>query len=233
MYQEAIAQHAKEGFPNEVCGLIVEEKGNLVAVRTENVAEDPTQFFKIDPHVYFRAISKGNVRAIYHSHPTAEAKFTDSDKTTSEACELPLYVYSIREERLNVYIPNGFRCPYLGRAYVAEVHDCLTLAQDYYQWEYGIELTTVPRTPELYRRGNKNIGQWAEENSLEFIPVPEEPGDLILMSHRCTNYPNHLGIYLGERMFMHHLLDKPSNKELYAGYWEKISLRSLRHRSKL
>jgi proteasome lid subunit RPN8/RPN11 len=73
-YAEMVA-HAREGFPNEVCGVILGAQGQLRELhRVANAAADPLYTYDMEP----RALLKLNQRAdeaglafavIYHSHP--------------------------------------------------------------------------------------------------------------------------------------------------------------------
>ncbi len=81
IYEEIIA-HAREGYPEEICGLIsgrVENgTGRAYALyRARNVAEDRTVNYAVDPQTLLKQIEfeeRGEVLvAIYHSHPESPA----------------------------------------------------------------------------------------------------------------------------------------------------------------
>jgi proteasome lid subunit RPN8/RPN11 len=90
---EAMYTHAREGYPEEVCGFVLE--GGEVR-RCENQqnkmhALDPESYPRTAAHAYFLGIkdlkfldqslkSERPVRVIYHSHVDVGAYFSDEDK---------------------------------------------------------------------------------------------------------------------------------------------------------
>lgn len=89
--EEAICRHGEEGYPAEVCGLLlgkIEEGrvGVMEAVRAKNVAEKGRQAdrYEIDPKDVLAAMNaaaaKGlDVVGVYHSHPDHPAMASKTD----------------------------------------------------------------------------------------------------------------------------------------------------------
>ncbi len=75
IYEEIIA-HAREGYPEEICGLLA-GKGERVTElhRAQNVAEDRIMNYVVDPQTLFKQVEfeeRGErLTAIYHSHPVS------------------------------------------------------------------------------------------------------------------------------------------------------------------
>ena len=75
---EAVAAHVAEGYPNEICGMLVAPKGTRAVTEirraTNANTERPRDTYQIDPREH-RAIEKDCDRAgldivgYYHSHP--------------------------------------------------------------------------------------------------------------------------------------------------------------------
>lgn len=67
--------HAREGFPNEICGMVVGPAGEMRELhRATNAAADPLYTYDIDPKDLLRLNELVDERgwefsAIYHSHP--------------------------------------------------------------------------------------------------------------------------------------------------------------------
>jgi proteasome lid subunit RPN8/RPN11 len=67
--------HARDGFPNEVCGVVLGPAGELREVqRARNAARDPLYTYDIEAHDLLRLSELADQRgwefvAIYHSHP--------------------------------------------------------------------------------------------------------------------------------------------------------------------
>lgn len=72
---EAMVAHAREGFPNEVCGVVLGPNGEMRELhRAHNSAADPLYTYDFDPkdllRLYERADDAGwEFVSIYHSHP--------------------------------------------------------------------------------------------------------------------------------------------------------------------
>lgn len=83
-YNEIVA-HAREGKPNEVCGLIAGKEGHAVKLwRTTNNDRTPRVRYNVEPlellHVLREIESNGwTLLAIYHSHPATEAYPSGTD----------------------------------------------------------------------------------------------------------------------------------------------------------
>jgi proteasome lid subunit RPN8/RPN11 len=73
-----IIAHAREGKPEEICGLL-RGRGNqaLTVIRAHNIAEDKIDNYDVDPQtllLQFKFEEAGDrMVAIYHSHPISEA----------------------------------------------------------------------------------------------------------------------------------------------------------------
>lgn len=78
--REAIVEHARDGAPAEVCGVLAgsydpDESRADRAYRTPNVASRPEITYEIDPETLFETIEEIEsvglaVVGFYHSHPT-------------------------------------------------------------------------------------------------------------------------------------------------------------------
>ncbi|MFI5364108.1 MAG: Mov34/MPN/PAD-1 family protein [Candidatus Binatia bacterium] len=93
---DALHTHARDCYPDECCGMIVERSGREEAVRVTNIqnerhAQDPEQFprtaataYQMGPeHVpILIAAERGELvlRAFYHSHPDHDAYFSAEDR---------------------------------------------------------------------------------------------------------------------------------------------------------
>jgi len=104
----AIHAHAREAYPEECCGMIIERDGREEIVLATNIqndlhAQDPDQFprtaaiaYTMGPEAARILIGseRGELRllAIYHSHPEHEAYFSQEDrKQACGAWDEPIY----------------------------------------------------------------------------------------------------------------------------------------------
>lgn len=137
----AIGAHAREVYPEECCGLIVERGGLEQAVPASNLQnelhrEDPVRFprtaavaYTMGPEAAPALIGaeRGELRllAVYHSHPDREAYFSAEDR--KHACDArgePIYpqaaqiVVSVRNGEVRAM--KAFRWDWHARDYVEE-----------------------------------------------------------------------------------------------------------------
>ncbi len=77
-------QHAREGYPEEVCGILAGDESAVTTIyRMTNTEHSPVSYF-MDPREQFQVMKdmrqKGlKMLAIYHSHPEAEAYPSQKD----------------------------------------------------------------------------------------------------------------------------------------------------------
>ena len=93
---DALHAHARETYPDECCGMLIERNGRDEVVRVSNIQnalheKDPEQFPRTAAIAYTMgpesaavliAAERGDlaVRAFYHSHPDHDSYFSAEDK---------------------------------------------------------------------------------------------------------------------------------------------------------
>ncbi|HXG51136.1 MAG TPA: M67 family metallopeptidase [candidate division Zixibacteria bacterium] len=127
--REEIARHARETFPEECCGVVLNDGAADHVRRLKNIQN---QLHALDPQTYPRtaaiayavnpqeldalireAESRGaRLKAFYHSHPEHEAYFSAEDKafampfgepTFPEAAQLVVSIYGDEVKRIAAY----------------------------------------------------------------------------------------------------------------------------------
>lgn len=233
---------ASARYPNEACGVVVKDGDKEHVIECENVAPNPERFFMIAPEEYSRIADGHDILAIWHSHVELPATPSNADKACCEALGVPWYILSISRNPegvdsfsdLTVFNPSGFEMPYLERPYVFGVFDCYSLVRDFYKREFDIEMSAGPRVDRFWEKGIDLFGEhWKEEGFVRLSPrtVPQR-GDLFLMQMSGKSVNNHIAIYLGDGMIMHHCHDRLSRRDIYGGVWLKHTTLHLRHESK-
>ncbi len=81
---DAIVAHAREGKPEEICGLLRGREGRATAIRrAANVAATPVMDYEVDPQALLAQFAwedeGDSLVAIYHSHPVDPAYPSASD----------------------------------------------------------------------------------------------------------------------------------------------------------
>lgn len=224
--------HAEAEVPRECCGLAVRDAGGIVTyVACSNEARDHEHFI-INATDYARAEDTGEVTGIVHSHPYSAPVPTLADRSEIERTGLPWLIVNHPLGTYTVTLPEGFTAPLIGRPFVHGVHDCYSLVRDYFG-RIGIALNDYARSwgwwegsvgPDLYRDNFTHEG---------FREVPRDTlreHDLILMRIRAAR-ENHMAVYLGHDVILHHLIGQPSRRETYQEFYQRRTTAVLRHQS--
>lgn len=236
----AIQAAGAAAYPNEACGVVIRAGKKSIPIPCKNVAEHPTMHFVIDVNDYAEAAKLGEVIGIWHTHVELPAIPSDADKVGCENSEMPWYIVGVFKAGdtfsftdMEVVEPSGFELDYLERPYAFGVLDCWSLVRDYYRREYGIKLGDYPRIEKFWKEGYNFFGEnWKNEGFRQLIN-DEEPrtGDLFLIQ-TDGEHPNHIAIYLGNEMILHHCHGRLSRRDIYGGFWQKHTTHHLRHESK-
>ena len=91
----------------EVVGFLGLKDEKPVAKMVKNRSPDPKNYFAVDPLETLNFKSEHDFLAIFHSHIYGDSQFSEWDKITSDNCMLPFLVYSLGEEKFNLYIPEA------------------------------------------------------------------------------------------------------------------------------
>jgi len=233
-YEDLIVEHAKEAFPQECCGIIVQELGkeSPTVIKCRNNASDPLNYFEINPKDYLAAKTLGGVVAIYHSHPNAPCVFSDADIKVSESVGVRMVLVTVPDIKFATYTPCGAQHGFVGRQYTHGILDCYALARDYYG-TLGIKLNDYPRSDGWWKTGKALIN--ADVFTVEgFVEIPRElkniqVNDLLLMNI-ASNVPNHFGVYVGGGAMLHHPYGRLSEMITITDKWASRITRIIRHR---
>lgn len=228
-WREDAMRHAKDEAPREACGLLVRIEGVEAYIPCRNLAKSSDHFI-LSPDDYAAAEDYAEVVAIIHSHPATPPEPSQADLISCEASGLPWHVCNPNTETWGFCEPSGHQAPLVGRDWVWGITDCWTLCRDWLR-EHGLEVRDWerPATPEQFEQNPFFDDRWSETGFYELKEDDDyAAGDLLLMCIRSQR-PNHIAIYIGDGLILHHLRYRPSCQEIYGGWLQKCTSRRLRH----
>lgn len=202
---------------------------NIVEYRPcRNLAADSDHFI-LDPVDYAAAEEHGTVIAIVHSHINESPEPSQADRVACEKSGLPWAIVGYPSGAVNYLRPCGYRLPLVGRVFQHGVVDCLSLIQDYYRWELGIEMPDYHRDDQWWLKGgNMYLDLYRECGFTQVADGSLKTHDVLLMQVAAP-VPNHGAVYLGDNIILHHLAGRMSSRDVYGGYWRKCTVATLRH----
>lgn len=219
----AAQAHADACYPNESCGLVIQQGRKLIYVGVTNDHPDPRNFFTISAKNMEAARALGEIVRVIHSHPDCSgAVISDMDEVIMNELEIPFGILNWPFTEYNEYQP--FAVPLLGRPFVLGSQDCYGLIMDWHK-QFDIHLTDfrLPRPwweeedgPNLYVDNYEAVGfQLVEQMT---------PGDMVVMQIQASK-PNHAGILLPDGYMLHHLYGQLSCRDFFGSYFrDRVAL---------
>lgn len=221
--------HARAEYPREACGLIVQKDGEEHYFPCKNISQDPEQF-ALCPEDYAYAEDRWLILGVVHSHCDRGPEPSRADRAACDASGIPWYIVSVPSGQWELLRPSGMRAKYLGRPFIHGVFDCYALIRDWYQGERRIELPDFMRDAHWWRRGENLFME--NFQAAGFRPLRDDErldhGDVILMQIG-SRVANHGAVYIGRDLILHHLSGKLSGRDIYGGYWRKVTRLILRY----
>lgn len=227
--QKQFIAHAVEDSPFEACGVVIKTGMKYKYIRCRNILGRDA--FQCHPEDCYKASEQGEIVAVFHSHTNGNNSFTEADKAFCNSSTYPYILYVLPAGIFHYLEPITEIIPLVGRSYVSGVQDCFALAKDYYKLKHNVDIPDKKRW-EMWWKDGVNLINEEEWESCGFSVVEDDSlqeGDVIVMQSG-SKYPDHLAIYTGNGMILHHCYKRLSSEELYIGMWVKNTMFVLRRK---
>lgn len=240
--KKAIQKHAAQTYPNECCGVIVNDQ--YIACR--NIALEQNQF-EIHHQDLADAEDVGEIQAYVHSHPDASARASELDLIQIELHQKPWIICAYPDIEFQVYQPCGYQAPLVGRNFHHGWQDCYALIRDFYQRELSIEIPDFERTDKWWEDKASQALYLDNFEKAGFYEVDTlQRGDVLICRVGRTEHANHAVVFLaddgklqseqnepciGAALILHHPYGRKSIREIYGPQWQERVVKIVRHRN--
>lgn len=233
-WRKAAVEHALAEAPREACGLVVVVKGREKYWRCRNLAQSPNDYFVLCPDDYAAAEDAGEVVAVVHSHPRSSEQPSEADRLSCTKSGLRWYIVNPGTLAWAEIAPSDYKAPLIGRQWVWGVSDCWTLVRDWYAETWGLDLPDWQRPIDMWEFNERPMfeGLWADAGFVEVPLQKMQVGDALLMSLDGSPGLNHVAVYVGDQLILHHIRGRLSSRDVFGGYYQKQTGRVLRHSSR-
>jgi proteasome lid subunit RPN8/RPN11 len=226
---EEFVKHVVAMYPQEACGVVVGTK----FIPVENTASNPVDEFRFSIK---DSLQYAEASGIIHSHTMRVFKDDPripslADMSSAESSNIPWGIVHCDGENVSdiLWFTETYKEPLLGRVYISNVYDCMTLLRDYYRQEYGVKSSSYPR-PADWQEWNPLFLQ-TSIHAAGFRTIdhnePTRVGDVLLMK-LGSNYLNHIAIAISENELLQHLHGRLSGTDSIKK-WERFIVTRMRY----
>lgn len=210
---EDFKKHVLECYPQEACGVLIED----YFYPLKNIHPEPVNCFQLSQEDNLFLSDKQY--KFLHSH-TMEASKEDprtpslEDMRSQVTTGMPWGIVHCDGKDVSEILwfeDMENLAPILDRQYIFNVHDCFTLARDYYYNEFQKDTINFPR-PIDWEKWNPRliVDNYKNEGFRDVLEDEELQVHDLLLFRLASNNINHFGIYIGEDKFIHHLYQRKS-----------------------
>lgn len=221
--KKEIKEYSLSKKGEEICGLIIIKDNNYIFYKCKNISYNKQNHSVINPLDYIGAEKTGKIVGAVHSQPSD--KISLMDEMTAIEHNIFSIVYCFESDKF--YIINPELSFYLTKDFDIDKANCFTLVRDFYLNRLNIKLNHYninedwfEKNPNLiYEIFTEQRDKW-EQISLNLI----QENDIIIFG-RDFETLNHMGIYLGNNLMLHHPRNNKSIiEDLDDRYKKKIHL---------
>lgn len=222
-----IKDHAIRDIPNEACGLILDYNNVYSVFPCLNISYHKKEHSIISPLDYMKAEKIGRVIGMYHSQPNDGASILDQFSALEN--NLLSIIYCWLSDKFYFLEPK--LKDYLNIAFNHLTNNCFHLVRNYYKKELNIELNNYIIDKEWFKKTPEFIYQNIfNENGVEVNFGERKKNDIIFFG-KDRKRIQHMAIYLGNNLILHHNRDKNSSIEELTDQYIKNICMVVRHKS--
>jgi proteasome lid subunit RPN8/RPN11 len=196
-------KHAKIEFPNESCGIVVDN--TYIPLINEHL--NPDKAFEIKSNEFFSYYVSGSIQCLIHSHNDFNM-MSVRDQILQQELDIPFCIINLKNRSLMDCIVYDPKKPVelIGRPFFFGVFDCLTVVSTYIKQTLDIDLPNPPKEWNFWLKGMPLFEDNLKDVSYEYIQAKDRTiNDLILYTIGGTKYVNHVGVLIGKDEVLHHL----------------------------
>ena len=212
--------HVISEYPREAVGLVIED----TFIPLPNISSNPFDSFLVEKGTYLTY--EGTIEAVIHSHTCVGTVHEDprtpskADMMLAQGTGVPQGIAHCEGRNVSDILYFNTKAPaeLLGRYYISGVYDCHTIVRDYFIIEHNFSMNLMPRGSDWVEADPLFLVNNLESQGFErVIKGQEQVGDVLVFAYG-TRYYSHLGIYLGNDTFIHHLQKRPSCEDRLSAY---------------
>jgi len=205
--KKSIKLHSLKEAPKECCGLIVSRDNSNQIFNCRNVSNEPTKHFSICTLDYVKASDSGDIKAVYHSHPSTSEKFSSYDMLNSKGHDLFYILYNIEKDIFSTFDPKKEKTFIHDKPFVMGKTDCYNFVTEYYK-SLNINLSDSPKTrDEEWQSKMPNLPEEIASMNPSLREIDDfslaKKHDILLFKMIPGKKANHAGVYLGDKKIIH------------------------------
>ena len=213
-FKKHILRHVNKNPQEESCGIIYCDVNKIKYEPVDNISSNKFNSFLIDKKIFATFNSK-EILAIFHSHPKGDEAPSQDDLVTCEKIAIPYYIYSLQKKKFSLIYPESYKpLNLMGRIFLPEFQDCVTLVKDFFDIELNIKLSKFVKNwaRRRHNNSNKDLISILDSNFYEVNEV-KNAGDVVVFDMK-NNLPFHLGVFSKSKKIIHQPNDQLS-QEVY------------------
>lgn len=226
--QQAIwSAHALSVYPEEAVAILTSDN-ELIPMK--NSSPTPKETFRVAVEDFWPYNDK--ITALIHSHTYDLADPYLVDKRVPSKQDLAGQInhnvwwgISVTEGE-NVSDPLWFGFdreePYEGREFIFNVNDCFELVRDWYRRELQVEIPPYARDWNWQDEENLFDDNFTKAGFVDVQWEDLQKGDVIYFNI-ASEKTNHVGVYLGDDIVLHHLYGRLSGTETLSRWRRQVS----------